>query len=149
MRFLRPVLFVVFVVGTGFAIGLLSAPGNWYSALAKPWFNPPNWIFAPAWLINYFMVALAGSRTYERDSSSTAMSLWWGQMALNFSWSPIFFATHSPKVALAVILLLFATILWFIARQWSRDRTAAVLFVPYAMWVGFASILNAEIVRLN
>ena len=78
-----------------------------------------------------------------------AMTLWWAQMALNFLWSPIFFTAHRPGVALAVILMLLVTILTFIARQWSSDRISAALFIPYAAWVGFASVLNFEIVRLN
>jgi tryptophan-rich sensory protein len=149
MRNLRLALFVVLVVGTGFAIGLLNPPGSWYANLAKPWFNPPNWIFAPVWSIIYLMVAIAGWRTFERGGDTTAMALWWAQMALNFLWSPIFFTAHRPDVALAVILMLFVAILGFIAGQWSEDRFAAALFIPYAIWVGFASILNFAIVRLN
>jgi translocator protein len=149
MRNLRLMLFVVLVLGTGFAAGLLNPPGSWYAALAKPWFNPPNWVFAPVWSIVYLLVAIAGWRTWERDRNSMAMTLWWAQMALNFLWSPIFFTAHRPAVALAVILMLLVAILAFIARQWSADRFSAVLFIPYAAWVGFASVLNFEIVRLN
>ena len=149
MRSLRLALFVVLVVGTGFATGVLNQPGGWYAALAKPWFNPPNWIFAPVWSIIYLLVAIAGWRTWERDRTSVAMTLWWAQMALNFAWSPIFFTAHLPAAALAVISMLLAAILAFIARQRSDDRISAALFVPYAAWVSFASILNFEIVRLN
>ena len=88
MRNLRLALFVVLVVGTGFATGLLNPPGGWYAALAKPWFNPPNWVFAPVWSIVYLLVAIAGWRTWERDRNARAMTLWWAQMALNFLWSP-------------------------------------------------------------
>ena len=119
MRNLRLALFVVLVVGAGFATGLLNPPGSWYAALAKPWFNPPNWVFAPVWSIVYLLVAIAGWRTWERDRNSRAMTLWWAQMALNFLWSPIFFTAHRPAVALAVILMLLVAILAFIARQWS------------------------------
>ncbi len=149
MRNLRLALFVVLVVGTGFATGLLNPPGSWYAVLAKPWFNPPKWAFAPVWSIVYLLVAIAGWRTWERDRNARAMTLWWAQMALNFLWSPIFFTAHWPDVALAVILILLAAILAFIARQWSDDRISAALFIPYAAWVGFASVLNFEIVRLN
>lgn len=142
-------LFIVLVLGTGFAIGLLSPPGDWYAALAKPSFNPPNWIFGPAWSIIYLLVAIAGWRTWRADRSGVAMKLWWMQMALNFLWSPTFFTAQLPGAALAVILMLLAAILGFIARQWADDRSAAVLFFPYAAWVAFASILNFEIVRLN
>jgi len=77
------------------------------------------------------------------------MILWWTQMLLNLLWSPIFFTLHRPDVALAIIAMLLASILGFIVRQWSRDRISSVLFVPYAAWISFASILNLEIVRLN
>lgn len=149
MRNLRLALFIVFIVGTGFAIGLLNPPGSWYAALTKPWFNPPNWVFAPVWSVIYLLVAIAGWRTFERDRNSTAMMLWWVQMALNFLWSPIFFTAHRPDVAFAVILSLLAAILAFIALQRSEDRVSAALFLPYAAWVGFASMLNFEIFRLN
>ena len=77
------------------------------------------------------------------------MMLWCTQMLLNLMWSPIFFTVHRPDVALAVIAMLLASILAFIVTQWSRDRISSMLFLPYAAWVGFASILNLEIVRLN
>ena len=149
MRNLRLALFVVLVAGAGFATGLLNPPGGWYAALAKPWFNPPNWVFAPVWSIIYLLVAVVGWRTWEGSRNSRAMTLWWAQMALNFLWSPIFFTAHRPAVALAVISMLLVAILAFIARQWSTDRMSAALFIPYAAWVGFASVLNFEIARLN
>ena len=149
MRNLRLALFVVLVVGAGFATGFLNPAGSWYAALAKPWFNPPNRIFAPVWSIVYLLVAIAGWRTWERDRNAMAMTLWWAQMALNLLWSPVFFTAHWPAVALAVILMLLLAILAFIARQWSDDRISAALFIPYAAWVGCASVLNFEIVRLN
>jgi tryptophan-rich sensory protein len=75
--------------------------------------------------------------------------LWWAQLALNFLWSPVFFAAHRIGLALVVILLLLAAILAFIALSWRRDRVSAWLFVPYAAWVAFASVLNGAILFLN
>ena len=86
---------------------------------------------------------------HRRPFGVIGMALWGAQMALNFLWSPIFFTAHWPTVALAVIVMLFVAILGFIARQWSDDTITAALFIPYAIWVGFASILNVAIVRLN
>jgi translocator protein len=145
----RLALFIVLVLGGGFAIGLMNPPGSWYAALSKPWFNPPNWVFGPVWSIVYLLVAIAGWRTWEARANWMSMTLWCAQMTLNFLWSPVFFTAQRPLVALAVILILLCTIVVFIARQWSIDKISGALFIPYAAWVAFASILNFEIVRLN
>ena len=142
-------LFIAFVLAAGFAIGYLNSPGSWYATLAKPWFSPPNWVFAPIWSLIYLLVAIAGWRTWEAESNWMALVLWWTQMALNFMWSPVFFTMHHPLAALAIFLTLIVSILAFVAKQWSHDRTSAALFIPYAVWVSFASVLNFEIVRLN
>jgi tryptophan-rich sensory protein len=77
------------------------------------------------------------------------MKIWWAQLVLNFAWSPVFFAAHRIGAALALILLLLAAIIAFIATAWRMDAPAAWMFVPYAMWVAFASALNAAILALN
>jgi len=94
-------------------------------------------------------VAIAGWRTWEGRANRMSMTLWCAQMALNFLWSPVFFTAQRPLVALALILILLCTIVVFIARQWSIDKISGALFIPYAAWVAFASILNFEIVRIN
>ena len=148
-RWLSPLGFLVLVIGGGLAIGYLTAPGEWYAGLAKPSFNPPGWIFGPVWTVLYVLVALAGWRTFERDRRSWPMGLWWAQLALNFLWSPVFFAAHRIGLAVVVIPLMLAAILAFIVMAWRKDRVAAWLFVPYAAWVSFASVLNAAIWMLN
>lgn len=148
-RYAALILFLVLVAGGGLAIGFLTPPGEWYSGLVKAAFNPPNWLFAPVWTTLYVLIAIAGWRLFERDRASWPMKLWWGQLALNFLWSPIFFAAHWIGTALAVILLMLAVILAFIATTWRQDRVAAWLFIPYAAWIGFASALNASIFVLN
>lgn len=142
-------LFLVLVVGGGLAIGLLTAPGAWYAGLAKPSFNPPGWVFGPVWTLLYVLIAVAGWRTFARDRAGWPMRLWWAQLALNFLWTPVFFAAHRIGLALLVVLLLLAAILAFIVLSWRRDRVAAWLFAPYAAWVAFASLLNAAIFALN
>lgn len=142
-------IFLVGVVGMGSAIGLLTQPGDWYAGLAKPGFNPPNWLFAPVWTLLYVMIAIAGWLVWLDLPDSTAMRLWLVQVALNFLWSPVFFGLHSIGLALAIIVLLLAAILGFIAAAWRRKPAAAALFVPYAAWVGFATLLNASIWQLN
>jgi translocator protein len=142
-------LFILLVLGGGTLIGFMTLPGEWYAGLAKPPFNPPNWIFAPVWTLLYIMVAIAGWRTWQREPRSTAMAVWFIQLALNFIWSPVFFGAHRPGAALGVIVALLATILTFIVMRWPRDRAAALLFAPYAAWVAFATLLNGAIWTLN
>jgi tryptophan-rich sensory protein len=149
IRFFTLVVFIVLVVGGGLAIGFLTAPGEWYAGLAKPPFNPPAWVFGPVWTLLYVVIAVSGWRTWQRDRGGWPMRLWWAQLALNFLWSPVFFAAHRIGLALLVVLALLAAILSFIAASWRPDRVAAWLFMPYAAWVAFASLLNGAIWLLN
>lgn len=142
-------VFLLLVMGGGIAIGTLTAPGAWYADLSKPFFNPPNWVFGPVWTVLYLAIAYVGWRVWLHDSRTTLLRLWIIQMGLNFLWSPVFFAAQMPALALAIILCLFLTIASFIRAAWRPDRLSALLFVPYLVWVGFATALNGAIVSLN
>jgi tryptophan-rich sensory protein len=142
-------MFLLLVVGGGWAIGYLTSPDAWYAALRKPDFNPPAWVFAPVWTVLYVLIAIAGWRIWRAGAGWLPMALWWAQLVLNFLWTPVFFGAHAIGLALAIILLLLAAILAFVAVAWRRDRPAALMFVPYALWVAFASLLNAAILVLN
>jgi translocator protein len=142
-------LFLALVIGGGLAIGFFTRPGEWYAALAKPAFNPPNWIFAPVWSLLYVFIAVAGWRVWRAGPSSMAMKVWWVQLALNFLWSPAFFAAHQVAAALVIVLSMLTAIVTFIVMAWKVDRVAAMLFIPYAAWVSFASTLNGAILVLN
>jgi tryptophan-rich sensory protein len=142
-------LFVGGVVLAGLLLGYANTPGCWYAALNKPAFNPPNYLFAPVWLALYICIGVAGARTWSRDPRSPAMAAWVAQMALNFLWSPVFFGIHRIGLALGIIVAMLTAIAAFIAMQWRADRLAALLFVPYAAWVAFATVLNWSIYRLN
>ena len=124
------VAFLVLVVGGGVMIGFATLPGEWYAALQKPWFNPPNWIFGPAWTILYVLVAIAGWRTWRRRSGGTSMAIWWTQLALNFAWSPTFFGLHMIALALVVIVALLVAAIAFMIATRSVDGLSALLFVP-------------------
>lgn len=143
------IVFVVAVVAVGALIGVNNVPGEWYQSLQKPFFNPPNWIFGPVWTTLYVLIGIAGARTWIRKRMGTRMRLWFTQMVLNFLWSPIFFGMQSPAGALVIIVPMLICILAFIALTYRRDRVSMWLFVPYALWVGFATLLNASIGILN
>lgn len=142
-------LFIALTLAVGMVVGILNPPGEWYAELNKPFFSPPNWIFAPVWTALYVTIGFVGWRvwTYRRNSSS--MPLWFTQMVLNFIWSPVFFGLHLPALALVIIVMTALTILAFIINSWTRDKVSALLFLPYLLWVSFATLLNAAIVILN
>ncbi|MEO8756087.1 MAG: TspO/MBR family protein [Casimicrobiaceae bacterium] len=142
-------IFIAVVVAVGGLIGVSSSPDGWYQSLAKPPFNPPNWVFAPVWFTLYVCIAIAGARTYLRDASSAPMFLWILQMVLNWVWSPTWFSLHMLWPAFVLIVAILLLIIGFVITSWHRDRLSAWLFVPYALWVAFASTLNLSIAVLN
>ena len=129
-------------------------PGDWYASLAKPAWTPPTWVFGPAWTILYAMMAVAAWRLWRRlgarpRESRRALVLFAVQLALNLSWTPVFFGMQRPDLALVVILVLWLAIAATIVAAWKACKTAAALLVPYLAWVTFATALNAAIWRLN
>jgi tryptophan-rich sensory protein len=140
------VVFVVVVMAVGAGVGASVVPGDWYAGLIKPWFSPPNWLFGPVWTTLYALIGWVGARKWLYGGES---KLWWGQMAVNLMWSPVFFGLQLPWVAMAVIVTMWSLIAVFIWREWRSDRLSAVLFLPYLLWVSIATALNAAIVVLN
>nr|WP_321455070.1 TspO/MBR family protein [uncultured Cohaesibacter sp.] len=142
-------LFIVVSLGGGLLIGANNLPGPWYQSLAKPPLTPPNWLFAPAWTILYILIGIAGARVFRAPSSKDLFGIWLAQMVMNFAWSPLFFSMHNLEAAFAIIIMLFLLIINFIKAARHKDGLSALLFVPYALWVGYASYLNAAIVFIN
>lgn len=141
------------VAAAAIAGSLATVPniGTWYVHLAKPSFNPPNWVFAPVWTTLYLMMAYAFFRVLSSGSDwmSFAVAFFLVQIALNAAWSWVFFSFHSPRGGLVIIGALWLAIILTIAAFWHIDRTASVLLAPYIVWVSFAAALNWEIDRLN
>lgn len=134
------------------AAATASSVGSWYQTLAKPSFNPPNWVFAPVWSLLFFMMAVAAWRVWRRDGlrgARAALTLFALQLALNMCWSIVFFGLRSIGAALAEIFVLLLAILATTVVFWQRDRIAGMLFIPYAGWVGYAAVLNATLWQLN
>jgi tryptophan-rich sensory protein len=141
-----------FVVAAAGGAVTATSVGTWYAGLAKPAFNPPDWVFGPVWTALYLMIAVAGWRVWRRRSESGAwlsLGAWGLQLSLNLSWSMLFFGAQMIGAALAEIAVLLAAILITAALFWRIDRIAGALLIPYAAWVGFATVLNAALWRLN
>jgi tryptophan-rich sensory protein len=141
---------------TPLAVGLLGsiptarAIPSWYRTLEKPSWNPPDAVFGPAWTTLYVLMGIALVLVRRGEGDTRRAQLVFGlQLALNVAWSVVFFGNRDPRSALVVIVLLWSTILATIVEFGRIRPSAAVLLAPYLAWVSFASLLNAEIVRLN
>jgi benzodiazapine receptor len=152
LRALAAVVPVAAAAILGSAATLPNIP-TWYASLAKPSFTPPNGAFSPVWTILYALMAYAAWRLLSLPQGTAgragALTAFFVQLALNAAWSWAFFWMRSPWAGLLVILPLLLMILVTIRRFWPLDRLAAALLVPYAVWVAFATVLNAAIWRLN
>lgn len=144
--------FLLFTLAIGFAGGQVTAPNipTWYAFLAKPSFNPPNWLFMPVWTTLYVLMAVAAWRVWRQPGwRSLALVLWLVQLALNFAWSFIFFGAHALGPAFFELLAMWLAIAATIAIFWRIDRLTGALLLPYLAWVSFAGLLNFWIWQLN
>ena len=140
------------VGGVGTAIGL----GDWYNSLNKPAWTPPSWVFGPVWTTLYTLMGLsmalmdhASRRPMVRPENGRLRTIFAVQITLNALWPLVFFAAGQLWAGLLVIVALEATIIAWIRAGYRVHRPAAVMLVPYAVWVGFATGLNASIAWLN
>jgi benzodiazapine receptor len=122
---------------------------SWYPMLTKPAWNPPGWVFGPVWTALYAMMAVAAWLTWRQDGWGGALALFGVQLALNAAWSLLFFGLHRIDLALADIVLLWAAIVATTAAFWKVAPVAGWLFVPYLLWVTFATALNFALWKLN
>jgi benzodiazapine receptor len=143
--------FVVAYAGSTFT----PLPGSewYYSVLHKPSWNPPDWLFPPAWSLLFLLMGIAlylvVQQGYEKKNIKAPLLVFGGQLLLNFCWSAAFFGLHSPLLALVVIVLLWLAIVLTILKFKAVSPLSAYLLIPYLMWVTFASVLNFTIWRLN
>ncbi|PZQ16266.1 MAG: TspO protein [Ancylobacter novellus] len=133
--------------------GALTTLGPWYDALKRPKLQPPDWAFGPAWTAIFALAALSAVLAW-RDAPDEAtrravVALFVVNGALNILWNVFFFTLRRPDRALVEVAFLWLSILAPIVVFWPFSPTAALLLLPYLAWVGFASFLNYEIVRLN
>lgn len=124
-------------------------PGEWYGALKKPDWNPPSWVFGPAWGILYTLMAVAAWLVWKRVRFSRPLVPYFVQLVLNAAWTPVFFAAHRVDLALVVIIALWVMILVTLVSFRRVSMNAGLLFVPYLAWVTFATCLNYTIWKLN
>jgi benzodiazapine receptor len=130
-------------------------PGSewYYHVLHKPSWNPPDWLFPPAWSLLFLLMGIAlylVVMQWEKNKAVKGAVFVFGlQLLLNLGWSVAFFGLHSPLYALVVIVPLWLTILLTLLKFRAISSQAGNLLVPYLLWVSFASFLNFTIWQLN
>lgn len=146
------VAFLLVCLAAGLLGSLATAPQipTWYATLAKPSWNPPNWIFAPVWTTLYVLMGIAAWLVWrKRGFRGRTAVLFWSQLVLNALWSILFFGLENPGGAFVEVVLLWVLILATV-RDFARvSKAGAALLAPYLAWVTFASALNLAIWRLN
>lgn len=154
--YLKILIFISTCLGVGFVSSYVtqSSVNTWFPTLQKPSFNPPNWIFAPVWSFLYILMGAAAGRVwgridFERENVKKALLFFWIQLALNALWSVLFFALKNPLLALIEIVLLWLMIYETYLKFRKIDKIAGMFFIPYLLWVSFATILNASLWWLN
>lgn len=149
------------LVGFLVLCGVISAIGGWVTAssvdtwfrtLAKPAFNPPDWVFAPVWTILYILIAISGWRVWRQcriDETAPALIVYAIQLVLNLAWSVLFFGMQRLDLAAMEIVLLLAMIALNLVMFLRIDKPAGLLLLPYLAWVAFATFLTVRIWQLN
>jgi tryptophan-rich sensory protein len=143
------------LTAAGAALGSVASrrsTGLWYKMLRKPPFQPPRWLFAPVWTALYALIATSGYRVWKQEPSKArarALALWGTQLALNTAWSPLFFGARRKRAALVDLAALLGVVAAYAATSRKIDKPAAAMMLPYLGWLGFAGLLNEEIIRKN
>ncbi len=145
---------IVLCLGLGVASGFIagSPMSLWYQGLSKPFFQPPSWVFGPAWTLLYTLMGISIGKIWHIPKSSaktTAIGFFIFQFILNLLWSPVFFGLQKPIIALGIIVCMWIMIILTIRNFFALEKTAAYLLIPYLLWVSFATVLNGAIVYLN
>jgi len=135
------------------SIFTVEAVPDWYSTLTKPTFAPPGWVFGLVWIILYFLMGVSLYTVWVSESKPKIRKVFFIifgiQLALNALWSLLFFGLKSPILGLVDILLLDIMVIITIIYAKSISKLAAILLVPYLVWIIFATILNSAIFLLN
>lgn len=130
-----------------------SAIPTWYTALQKPPFAPPNWLFAPAWVTLYLLMGISAFLIWrtgvENRETRITLMVFLVQLILNALWSIAFFGLQSPLYGLIVIIALWIAILVTMLKFFRISTIAGALMLPYILWVTFATVLNTSIFMLN
>lgn len=153
-KVIQLMLCITLCLGIGAVSGIATASSikTWYVALEKPLFNPPNYLFGPVWTILYILMGVSLYmilQSHKNDLRKKAIMIFTIQLFLNFCWSFLFFKFNWLGISFIEIMLIWISIVIMIVTFYKIDKKAALLQIPYLLWVTFASTLNGSIWILN
>lgn len=137
------------MAGLGSWITAESVESQWFAALAKPAFYPPEASFGIVWTILYALIAVSVWIAWRGGGRAEVLIPWFIQLVLNLGWTMAFFGARAPEMAMVAIIALLGAAIWTAVAMWPHSRVAAFMFAPYILWVAFAAALNWSIVALN
>ncbi|MDR6760991.1 tryptophan-rich sensory protein [Flavobacterium sp. 2755] len=150
------IIALIICLAIGYSASVVTRPSveSWYPTIAKPIFNPPNWIFMPVWTTLYIFMAIAAALVWDKikeqtEKVKTALLFFLIQLTLNAIWSYLFFGLKNPLLALIEIILLWLMIYETYLKFTKINKISGYLLIPYLVWVAFATVLNASIWWLN
>ena len=144
VRRLTLILAIILAAVIGSMASSSAAYDNWYLSLEKSVLNPPSYVFGIVWPILYILMMVSSYLTYKK-----VFSIFIAQLFFNAVWSWLFFRFQMPFVALLDIYLLIAINIYILNLMYKENKLAFFLFIPYVMWISFASYLNLFIVINN
>lgn len=138
------------LIGTVFTVSSIE---NWYNLLNQPSFRPPNWLFGPVWTTLYTMMGISlywiWIKGTKKKEVRGALKLFAVHLALNATWSIVFFGMNNIPLSLVNIIILWILIVMVMIKFYKIDKKASWILLPYLAWVSFATILNFSIFLLN
>ena len=151
---LKLLLCIIIPLAIGAVSGIATTSGidTWYVNIEKPSFNPPNYLFGPVWTTLYILMGISFYmilQAQKNELRTKAIAVFCIQLFLNFWWSFIFFKYQLLGLAFIEIILIWLSIAAMIIIFFEINKTAALLQIPYLLWVSFASVLNGTIWLLN
>lgn len=152
---MKLVISIIICLAAGFIGTFFTNPSipTWYESLKKPSFNPPAWLFGPVWTALFILMGISLFLVWQKglnyNGVKIALIVFGIQLILNILWSILFFGLRAPLVAFIEIIILWILILITILIFYPISKAAALLLLPYILWVSFASILNFFLWQLN
>ena len=154
-KWIRLIVAIIICQMAGVIGSIFTTPyiATWYATLKKPFFSPPNWVFAPVWLTLFSLMGISLYWVWNKDLKNkevkNSVLIFTSQLIMNILWSVLFFGFQNPFYGLIGIIILWVTILFTILKFYKIDKRAGLILIPYILWVSIATALNYYVLILN